>query len=317
MRLGIVVINSQGTAGHIRLAEKIKRRLTDEITPLIIGETSNADIQLPSQTQVSSIGGKIDYSGIEFLKDAIISNNIDHVLMSTFFDPRLQSLQAHDINLSLVSYGIRHAYSEYLRANKAFDMFDRIYQLNELHDQLLHDAVTVSPPSHNKENLPTQEDTVLVTAGGAGQPSAKRFYDLIKGFLQRIDHTEKITVIDPQHYLEDVRGAKRISWSNKFTTLLERSEYVISEAGYHTVSELIDFTTKAILIPGHRRTDNQELRAIHFEKTGLGSCVFPEQPLETLVTKYQSLQDTPSKNDLRKTIYGKKPFIDQLSEDLL
>ena len=51
-------------------------------------------------------------------------------------------------------------------------------------------------------------------------------------------------------------------------SLLQKSDLVISEAGYNTVNEIISAKTPAIFLPGHRNNDNQEQRAKSLEEQG-------------------------------------------------
>src|SRR3989338_9413886 len=73
--------------------------------------------------------------------------------------------------------------------------------------------------------------------------------------------------------------------TNNMQSYIDESKFVISEAGYFTTHELISRSKPGILIPGERRIDNQELRAIKYEENGLGFCVMPEEGLDSLVAR--------------------------------
>ena len=70
---------------------------------------------------------------------------------------------------------------------------------------------------------------------------------------------------------------------------IDNSRVVISEAGYFTTHELISRSKPSILIPGERRIDNQELRAIEYDKQGFGYCFMPEEDIGLLVDKTLNL----------------------------
>ena len=70
---------------------------------------------------------------------------------------------------------------------------------------------------------------------------------------------------------------------------------MICEAGYNTITELLFLGKPALAIPGIRRIDNQELRAVRYESAGCGYALFPEEDPEETIKKIKSLIDNPEK----------------------
>ena len=102
----------------------------------------------------------------------------------------------------------------------------------------------------------------------------------------------------------------------------KKSRLVISEAGFNTVNELVATNTPALLIPGFRLLDNQELRAVKSEIFGF-DWIFPEYSnTEYLRKKIKALLKRNSKNSNRlaasKLLFrGKNVLLDSLHEELI
>jgi len=84
---------------------------------------------------------------------------------------------------------------------------------------------------------------------------------------------------------------KVIDWKPDLPVWIGEYDVVVSEAGFNTVMELLSVGLPALLIPGHRRIDNQELRAVNYELEGCGICCFPEEGGKRLADAFCRLLD--------------------------
>ena len=90
------------------------------------------------------------------------------------------------------------------------------------------------------------------------------------------------------------KNIKTIVWTKDFGSMISSSNIVISEAGYFTMLDLINYKKKAIIIPGERIIDNQEIRALRLEELGIGKVFFPFEKvskLSDLINKKIQVED--------------------------
>jgi len=107
---------------------------------------------------------------------------------------------------------------------------------------------------------------------------------------------------------------KSIIWTKHFGDLISSSRLMISEAGYFTMLDLINYKKKAILIPGKRIIGNQEIKALKLQELGIGKVFFPFEKSNRLSNLIiQELEDKQNKfNDRRiyksiSNIFGRYP----------
>ncbi|MEO1993143.1 MAG: glycosyltransferase [Pirellulales bacterium] len=146
--------------------------------------------------------------------------------------------------------------------------------------------------NRNKKGVP--KNKVLVTAGGGGQPSAEIFFNLIGKAIDKVapDYDVDFTVLLGAYNTNDVGPFPKTKikrWTHDMPAEYREARFVISEAGFFTVHELLEHNKPAILIPGARNIDNQELRAVTWELEGCGYCVLPDSQADTLEDKMRHM----------------------------
>ncbi len=209
----------------------------------------------------------------------IKNNNISTLIFSTFYDLKiLEYCKINKIKTILISYPLRDSHREAIKSRSYYKNFYSVLTLNEIYNvkKISSNEKIVSPLRTKTKKIPLKENNkfnVLVTCGGGGRPSSKLFFNKIKQMIPLImkkHPNAKIDIIKGNYKLDlKLYNGKIISWSAIFPELLNKSDLIISEAGYYTLVDLISLGKRAILIPGERRIDNQELRAIKFKNHSL------------------------------------------------
>ncbi|MBM3230174.1 hypothetical protein FJZ22_00770 [Candidatus Pacearchaeota archaeon] len=151
----------------------------------------------------------------------------------------------------------------------------------------MKNEIIVNPLKIAKEESKKKlKNDILVTCGGGGRPSSKIFLRKVILALRRIvkeNENLKIAVIrgNSKSVLAN-DNFETVIWKKDFGSLLSSSKVIISEAGYFTMLDLINYGKKALLIPGERIIDNQEIRALKLEKLGIGKIFFPFENISKL-----------------------------------
>ena len=174
-----------------------------------------------------------------------------------------------------------------------------------------------------KERSKVKLKNILITCGGGGRPSSKLFFKIIKQIVQEIywfDKSIKFTIIlGNSNQRLKLQNSNVIKWSNNFLKLLNQHDLVISEAGYFTILDFINAKIPAILIPGERRIDNQELRALKYQESGCGYMYFPNENPKEIVERIISLKKewinpqnlSKSYSKLEKDTFNKFPSLEK------
>jgi len=126
---------------------------------------------------------------------------------------------------------------------------------------------------------------VVAMAGGGGQPVDARRYlrAVVDAHLlarARIPTLETILVIGP--YAEapsnvgGYAGLTLIASTPELPGLLARASVVVSQAGYNAVAEIRALKKPAILIPGHRKAEDQRARAMRLVRAGTAVIAKPD-----------------------------------------
>lgn len=296
--IAIVSLGSGGTMGHMTLTTTIGSFLAKSkgMRVFIFSENSyekfsniyNNDIiyiKIPKQKHTFSIGGSIKYNFNDFLIKEIIKNKIDSLIFSTFFDTDLlEYAKLRNISRFLISYPLRDTHRIAFLYRRYFKYFDKIFTLEDIvktrkiypNELLVSFPLKITSKKVKKDKI----KKILITAGGGGRPSTDIFFKKIKFIIKKLllDFPElQFTIIlgfNKQKF-QKLDNTNVIYWSNNITKTLKEHDLVISEAGYFTMLDLISLEKEALIIPGERRIDNQESRALVFESMGLGACVFP------------------------------------------
>ncbi len=329
-RVLIISLNSGGTMGHGKIVSSLANYLSNknkEVTILSdMPFTKNFDLlkkvvkknigMVPHENY--TIGGMCHCSQKEEIFDYALKKNIECVIFSTFFDLNLvKKFKEKGIKTILLSYPIRDTYRLALKQNGAYSTFDKIVTLYEpcFTDKKMRNEILVNPLTLALNQLKKSEKyDILVTCGGGGRPSSKMFLrKVIRAF-------EKITKISPDRKLKIkiIKGNSKVTiknkdiekiiWTKDFASLLSSSRVIISEAGFYTMLDLINYKKNAILVPGERIIDNQELRALKLEEAKIGSVFFPfEKPIKLAEFILHELDRSKSDKDTFDKI--KKNFL--------
>lgn len=298
--IAFISFNTGGTLGHMTLLSKISDAILDIANVTVMSEheyeaySHTKDeridwVKFTPQTHTFSNGGEISHSSRDEIAELCKERQIDLAIYSTFFDPALvQELNKQSIDSMYVTYPLRDTYTElfFLREN------DELFKNTVVLEDLMNYDYPVSVTRANPILLPYREQNIsnakiLVTCGGGGRPSSIKFMDLISEYSTQISELipeSDITIVrGPNNKGRHIENVNSIDSTDRMSDFIDEADIVVSEAGYYTVHELISRSKPSILVPGARRIDNQELRAIEYEKKGLGYAVMPEEGASRLV----------------------------------
>ncbi|MFT4308621.1 MAG: glycosyltransferase [Candidatus Woesearchaeota archaeon] len=297
MNVALVSLASSGTGGHRTLLNTIADGLTSHRTvlitdtPVAYANTFSDVSALTPVKGIKSTAGRIEHPSSDDIVKALDDHRIEHVVFSTFFDERvLEHARSRGLERTLVSYPLRDTFRElfFLRAYER--LFDNVVILEDFGLEQPYREQGARIARYDPKIAPggEREQNILVSCGGGGLPSASTFFSVVSSALEKATNELADYAIDvsygthnqPPHIgLPNVTVRK---WFPDFVDRARSSRLVIGEAGYFTTHEAVSTGTPMILIPGHRRTDNQELRAVELERRGYGTVVFPEEGADRL-----------------------------------
>lgn len=313
-KIGIISIGSGGTMGHMSLTTKLSYELlNNNIEVFLFTEHDYSDysnfkkiklrmVKIPSQPHMKSLGGKISYKYKAELIDLLRIYHINILIFSTFYDLDIvKYARANNLKSILVSYPLRDSHREIIKTRNYFDYFDLILTLKDIYhiEKISNNEKIVRPfdipiGEHKKLNNISK---VLVTCGGGGRPSSNIFFNLVQELIIELSKYFKLrfTLIkgNSEFNFKVLPNTELIKWSDSFLDLVQSHDLIIAEAGYYTLFELISLSKPAIIIPGERRIDNQEYRAIKYESESLGIAFFPEEGIAELIEKVTSIIKNP------------------------
>jgi UDP-N-acetylglucosamine:LPS N-acetylglucosamine transferase len=309
MNIALVSIGDGNTLGHHSLIKRLSDNIITIANKLIVICESSYSFSFPKDKveilkinkakHVESFGGYINYPNNEEIFRCIITNKIDIVIFSTFYDVKLLiSLRNANIKTILLSYPFRDTHEEILKLKGYDHYFDKVlYTEDVIPYKGEYNIVKIPLCNGISKNPIKRKKQILITKGGGGRPSSNIFKRIIESVLIEFlnDYIDYKVIYITGPFGSDISISHEnltvLKYTSSIHNLICESKLVISEAGYNTVQELIYCKTKAILIPGDRRIDNQELRAIHFEKKGYGLCHFPEEDVYALKDKIHNLMN--------------------------
>lgn len=344
--IGCLIIGCNGTAGHTTLIKSVVEELIKikkhnlfiyaEPPNILKSKYKNISFKhLIKQDVNSTVGGCLDYKDKNKLFQRIQKHKIDLIIVSTFFDKELMlKLKDDGIKTILINYPLRDTHKNAFLLKKYYKCFDAIYTLKGISNmnKIFPNEHILSPikprkgPEQNKKNS-NGKFNILVTCGGGGLSSSKIFFEIIKYLIKEISEENiKFNIIkgNADFHVPPKKNINVIKWTKDFNNLLNKNDLIISEAGYFTFLDLLLTKTPAIMIPGKRGIDNQELRAVKFELLGAGKVHFPFQKKENLkkiileIIKNNSQIDkfNMSKKIISQDIFEDKTIIDNLLEEL-
>ena len=314
MNIALISFNSGGTMGHMTLITKLLKKINKKNKVFLFTDhdyhsftnvkiDSSQMIKLPHQKHMRSAGGKITYKYFNYFIDEVVKRDIKVVIFSTFYDPHiLKLLKEKNIKRILISYPLRDSFRMLMKVRKYYNFFDKILTLNDISDIKVRfpneEIVSFLETKYRHPVIKNhKKKNILITCGGGGRPSSKLFWQQITKVIKFFEKNNKdlfFTLIKGNSKVSiSTSNSMIINWSNNFSKLLNKADFVISEGGYYTLIDLISLEKPAILIPGERRIDNQELRAINFERKGLGFCILPVEDSKIIINKISVLIDNP------------------------
>ena len=321
MKIGFISIGAGGTMGHMSFVTSLSNKLSKskDYEPFIFSEDnykkySNIKgnrikyVQIKKQPHTKSVSGNINFLYKKEIFKKIKSLGIKTVIFSTFFDPKLiEDLRKIGVKIILHTFILRDSHLETFKLRGYQKLFDSIFVLRDLYPcNLKLENCKVIRPLLDKNKTKSNSNkikNVLVVPGGGGRPSSKIFFEKVKEVIKNIPEIN-FTVIEGNSKISlNYDNSKSITWSNDFLNLAKKHDLIICEAGYNTVMEIMSLGIPAILIPGMRRIDNQELRATRYESFGCGYCLFPEEDSKRAIEKIRFLIENPNKmGSLKKSI---------------
>ena len=336
-KVAVVSIGAGGTGGHMRLVTGIARGLVQRgLEPIILAETSYDTwsdcgdgalryIRVGTQRHRKSVAGRISFAHSSAIVSASLTEKVNCIVWSTFFDSSaVADLAREGIPSLLVTYPLRDSHRMAFRQREMHKIFARILTLADLAmpSKRFPNELIVDPPAAIAPTSRQESRDVLVTCGGAGRPSARGFFSLAANALR--DAGVSGTVIRGSYSGPiALPGMEITEWSRSFGTLLASHRIVLSEAGYFTVRELLTHRRPSILVPGQRRIDNQEMRAICYESAGCGMCVWPQdgsshlrERIMQLLNRNLSAHSRHSALELRRITVG-VPVVNAILEEAL
>ena len=325
----IISLNSGGTMGHGKIITSLAKFLSkNNKNVTIMSDMSfsrnfdvDKNVNVKNLHEVAhinyTIGGMCDYSQKNETYNFAIENGIDCVILSTFFDLNLvKKFKDKKIKTILLNYPLRDTYRLALKQNKAYAVFDKVMTLYgpEFKDIKMQNEIIVNPLNiAKKEFKKNLKNDILVTCGGGGRPSSKIFLRKVILALRKIvkeNEDLKITVIRGNSKSDLANdNFETVVWKKDFGSLLSSSKVIISEAGYFTMLDLINYNKKALLIPGERIIDNQEIRALKLEELGIGKIFFPFEKVSKLTS---IIRDFLNKENSNKENYQK--IVDEFNQ---
>lgn len=313
----IISLNSGGTMGHGKLITSLADFLSKKNKKVtILSDMSfsrnfdiNSKVNVKNLKEIPhinyTIGGMCDCNQKNEIYNFAIERNIECVIFSTFFDLTLvKKFKDNKIKTILLSYPIRDTYRLALKQKGIYAIFDKVIILYgpEFKDKEMPNETLANPLKIVKKEINNiMRNDILVTCGGGGRPSSKIFLKKVVSVLKKIVKKNKnlrITVIKGNSksniFHKDI---KTLIWTRDFRKLLSSSKIVISEAGYFTMLDLINYKKKAILIPGERIIDNQEIRALKLEELGIAKVFFPFEKTSKLFRVIKEALDKENDNE--------------------
>ena len=300
-RFVVVAVNSSGTLGHLTSAMAIVETLLSQyknaiaVTVVADREISHRFrdchvIPVQRERDERSEGGGLHQSYAADLPDAILELAPDAVIFDTFFPINcIRALRETGIPAHIVSYRFRDTSME-IFLQQWWSYFTHCFWLvepYELSSPGTDDAFTSRdvrlPPLALPEGKPREnndECLVVVTRGGGGQSGTQTAFNRILEYLSQDSTISTVVVQGPfGSELKYTKNCTKVCVDmdrSAFLDLVRSASLVVSEAGYNTCVELATLGRKALLIPGPRRTDNQELRAVRMSRVPGFTYLLPE-----------------------------------------
>jgi hypothetical protein len=312
MKVGFVSLNSGGTMGHMTITTRAADHLIRDCGAECIFVCDHdfrpygppacrqvAFAEVPQAEHQYSVGGCLNAVPVPRLLDALTAFGCNVAIFSTFFSvDAVRAVNDAGICPVLLTFPLRDSHWAALGVQDYWSLFQEILVLSDLYEPTVCYANqrTVAPLCQiGSESVGSAMDTpqVLVVVGGGGRPSSQRMLELVREAAGELSARGISLDWAVSHGTTCPASTecwgRTVRWEPDLPSWIGRYDLVLSEAGYNTVSELLSIGQPSLLIPGHRRIDNQELRALNYEGSGCGVCCLPEQGAAELADKVEQL----------------------------
>ena len=278
MHIALTTLNSGGTKGHSVPLKRLYDAIQPKADVFLVSQSMDADISLTPQKLTKSVGGSFSLIDSKNIVEQFKEYDISVAVFSTFFSPQtVKDMRSEGIRTAMLTYPLRDSHEHIIAERNLYENFDVVFEYEDYFQMERIPSTYVSPLKSNLHQTSTEGD-ILFTYGGGGRPSLDAYVSLVSEVIPQLE--QRITIVDPQEKFNDLskhKHIRRVNWVENLESLMSQHSLVISESGYHTIADLRNSQTPSILIPGARRIDNQELRAIYHESTGAGITVLPEE----------------------------------------
>ncbi|MBI4981335.1 hypothetical protein HZC30_07330 [Candidatus Woesearchaeota archaeon] len=347
-KIGLVSFGTRGTSGHMTLLTELADSISQKgVEIYVISEydyQAQTNIRSPniywrmisSQKHQESVAGKLKHKSAQEVNKIIEQENIDSIIFSTFFDPEIiQYAKENKMHTSLITYPLRDSYSNLFFMKGFQKLFSHVFVLEDIIPMNIYEengAIISRQPAkkYQREEKKDSVPKILISCGGAGLPSAEIFYALVNEAILGIFDSypdSQITITtgalnDKKLFgrLKKDNRVRIIEWIKEWSKEAAKSDLVINEAGYFSVNELVRNSVPTILIPGSRRMDNQELRAINYQRKGFGYCVLPQEGVSSLIQRVDDFFRNSEQKEIIKSSceeYNKRrDLIPSISENI-
>lgn len=165
---------------------------------------------------------------------------------------------------------------------------------------------------------------VVAMAGGGGQPvDAKRYLravvDAHRLARARVPNLETVLVTGPYGkapaHLEGYDGLTVLASTKDLPSLLASATLVVSQAGYNAIAELRALRKPAVLVPGHRKAEDQRARARRLVKAGAAVIARPEA--RSIADRVEAILLDPSRQDAMRAAHDRSPLVPRNREAAL
>lgn len=268
---------------HIFLADHSHLSMNDEIIPCLksLGENENQCIRILGIRGIIDDPAKVVSRWKDFNIYGILKDQYDLILMYTtpvVFDP--------------VS---------------SYEFPDEVSEKARYCGYIIDQTDVTDKTTRVKRDSRDGRKMVTVTIGGGeywGEIIIGNFLKVLRRFAPEISFDSIILtgpfIPDDQWHTfqEESKGlpAEIIRFTSDVRPLFKRSDLVISTAGYNTVTDLLGFASKAIVIPRIKYRVEQLMRAKRFDELGLVKFMHPDDITpETLYKSIRSLLEDDSR----------------------
>lgn len=287
----LVSLSSAYTAGPLAVAKNIFNYFAKKNLDSIVVSEHDYSNYFPDNTffklhQIEykdelSRGGAIDSNYDSQLLKFLNKVKPKAIIFLSFFSPNL--IKNTKYPCYLVSYRFRDTHQELFLMNKSYTLFKKVYFMYEAYEifktknillsnhcsvpNVYYAPPLLSIPNHRAPH--SKRRKIIVTCGGGGLQGANRFLLIANEALHGMDFLNNFEIdyiggpFNQKRYdllLSD--NARQYDFVKDLYKEFRKSRLVICEAGPNTVNELIATNTPALLVPGFRLLDNQELRAV-------------------------------------------------------